>query len=341
MKFDNMKIKQTDDEGYVILVGSKNDYPGTNGGMDFVLLKIDKLGNEVWEYNFGGSADDIPSDFEIINSEEFILAGYSESYSEDYNFWAVKCNSSGSQLWQENYGTVGMDAVHKILNLSTGGYFLLGQSITGAYLVKIDVSGNELWKKVYSSYQSFNCGIEIGTNSFIIGGQKGSDLGYLNIDNEGSINWEKTYGTTVVESFRSILKLPENNIALVGSQSDLPLIVKIDQSGNVLSDLTYNTDDPANSKLTISQAANDAQGNIYFVGELSTFYVTEAPISLTKIDSTGNKLWTKLYGDPSIIGKGYALETTSDGGVILVGHDESFNLIVIKTDGNGNVMGGK
>jgi hypothetical protein len=230
-----------------------------------------------------------------------------------------------------------MDAVHEILNLSTGGYFLLGQSITGAYLVKIDVSGNELWKKVYSSYQSFKCGIEIGTNSFIIGGQKGSDLGYLNIDNEGSINWEKTYGTTVVESFRSILKLPENRTALVGSQSELPLIVKIDQSGSVLSDLTYNSDDPDNSKLTISQAANDALGNIYFVGELYIYGDSEY-IALTKIDTTGDKLWTKTFDEPHIIGKGYALDATSDGGVILAGHDELFNLIIIKTDSNGNVM---
>ncbi|MFN0276150.1 MAG: MopE-related protein [Chitinophagales bacterium] len=74
----------TSDKGYILGgysdAGIFNDKTESNlGGMDYWVIKIDSLGNIVWQNTIGGTADDKLFDLSQTYDGGYILAGYSSS----------------------------------------------------------------------------------------------------------------------------------------------------------------------------------------------------------------------------------------------------------------------
>ena len=86
-------------------------------------------------------------------------------------------------------------------------------------------------------------------------------------------------------------------------------------------------------------------GGYVLVAETFSFGAGSADVYLIKTDSIGNVMWTKTYGGSSS-DYGYSVKQTVDGGFIIAGYTNSFgaglfDLYVIKTDMNGNVIWSK
>ena len=75
------------------------------GKADVWLVKTDSYGNQQWNKTYGGKAFEWASSVIQTSDGGYAIAG--STYTSDaggYDFWFVKTDSSGNQLWNKTYG---------------------------------------------------------------------------------------------------------------------------------------------------------------------------------------------------------------------------------------------
>lgn len=169
-------IQPTADGGYIAAGFSSSndgDVSGNHGGSDYWVVKLDALGNKVWQKLLGGSANDNANDIQQTTDGGYIVAGYtfsnngdvSGNHNPDSDGWIVKLDTTGNLIWQKAIGGVGGDFITAIQQTSDGGYLAGGYSASNNgdasgsngffdfWVIKLDSSGNILWHKMIGSSQ--------------------------------------------------------------------------------------------------------------------------------------------------------------------------------------------
>jgi len=82
-------ITPTEDDGFIV---SGFTYSFGNGGSDVYLIKIDKNGNKIWQRTYGGSKNDIAYAITPTKDGNFIVAGFTYSFSKSWhsNLYLIK-----------------------------------------------------------------------------------------------------------------------------------------------------------------------------------------------------------------------------------------------------------
>jgi hypothetical protein len=130
-------IVKTRDNGYII-AGNSFSTDGDNasnlGSSDFLLVKINDLGETVWIKNYGGSEFDYATSIKRANSG-YVLSGYSRSADQQLNsnygdndFWVLKINEKGEILWQKSFGGSGRDLAFDAIETSEGHVIVVGET---------------------------------------------------------------------------------------------------------------------------------------------------------------------------------------------------------------------
>jgi hypothetical protein len=82
-------------------------------------------------------------------------------------------------------------------------------------------------------------------------------------------------------------------------------------------------------------------GSIYVIGNSDSGTIGAGDISLTKLDSHGNELWTNYYGTANTENAFY-LNTTTDGNLVFAAETETasnnLDVLIYKTDTSGNII---
>ena len=109
-----------------------------------------------WTKTYGGKKLEHAWSIVQTNDGGYALAGYTMSYGAGANdFWLVKTDTNGNQLWNRTYGGTGSDFAYSVIQTSDGGYAIAGETssygagYSDAYLVNADSAGNQLWNKTY------------------------------------------------------------------------------------------------------------------------------------------------------------------------------------------------
>ena len=132
-------VQQTSDGGYIV-AGSTSSY-GTGG--DSWLIKTDENGNELWNRTYGGTSADKAQSVQQTVDGGYIIAGFAASYcAVSYDFWLIKTNDSGDELWNKTFGGPEYDHAYSVQQTSDGGYIMAGQSDGDFWLIKTDRDGN-------------------------------------------------------------------------------------------------------------------------------------------------------------------------------------------------------
>jgi hypothetical protein len=163
-------IKLTTDGGYIFtgMAGSNDgDISGFHGYFDFWVVKIDALGNLIWQKCFGGTEDDRCNSIIQTNDGGFILSGYTNSIDGDIitsygnqDAWVVKINISGDLQWQKCFGgTNNVDVLNYTLQTNDGGFVMSGTSNS----IDFDAIGNHGFNDLWI-FKLFECNAT--TNSF-------------------------------------------------------------------------------------------------------------------------------------------------------------------------------
>lgn len=183
----------TESSDFIIAGSSESDISGDKdenaiGLEDYWILRIDDQGNIVWQETVGGGLEDVLTSVRQMSNGTILLGG--DSYSgisgdkdepnigSGTDFWVVNLDSQdGSILWQNTIGGNLGDHLKVIKENENGEIFLSGYSFS-------DISGDKTEDRI---------------GMF--------DNWIVNIDSEGTVNWDKTLGGDDTEFGNDILLL--------------------------------------------------------------------------------------------------------------------------------------
>ena len=267
--------------------------------------------------------------------------------------FAMKLDVNGNQIWSKTYGTTKTEygSSLSIIETQDGGYLFAGHTDgVNGYVVKLDASGNVQWEKkepdtLYRGLKELaNGDIALVGNAYSFGSGTGTGAALLvRVSSSGTMLWSKGFGGSDQEQMYNVLELVNGDLLIVGGTSSYGLgvgdafIVKTTNSGNLIWSKNYGG--PGNESYYSAKLLND--GNIVVVGMTTSYGAGNDDILLSKIDTSGVVLWTKIYGGTNI-DRGEQVEENEDGELILVGYSNSvgsgdYDKVLLNIDNTGVV----
>lgn len=292
-------ITKSLDNSYVI-VGATNSYGA--GDYDVYLIKIDTMGEIIWERTFGGNLGDYGYSVKCASDGGYIITGITKSFGdEDGDVYLIKTDAQGVLLWQKFYGGNSSDAGYDVV-ISPDGYAIVGgTSSSGAgsgdvWLLKTDLNGDTLWTKTYGGFD-LDCGHSIqrcSDNDFVIAGYTYSfgssgDVYLVKTDATGNTIWAKNYGGTGGDIGNMVILTSDNGYMVIGGNGNV-YILKLDSAGNKIWEKSYGTNYTDNG-YAVEQSSD---GGYLIVG---TAGINGNDLYYLRIDETGNLIKEKTYGD--------------------------------------------
>jgi hypothetical protein len=202
-------------------------------------------------------------------------------------------SASPSDAWTRAYQGTNKDRAESLIQCGDGGYAIAGET-------NVTASGRlEFW--------------------------------LLKTDAYGTMEWNKTYGTSGTVMGSSVIQTGDGGFAIAGTANSDAELIKTDAAGNMQWNRTYQDYTWAYCVIQTSDggyALAGATGDSFWSSVDSTVW-------LAKIDQSGGTVWSKNYTQAGL-GSAHSVIQTNDGGYALVGttHDEDF--LLVKTDANGN-----
>ena len=110
---------QTTDGGYAV-AGVTRSYG--EGKEDFWVIKLDSRGNKVWDKTFGGSKNDRAYSLIQTTDGGYAVAGITYSYrgASDDDFWVIKLDSKGNEVWDKTFDGSKYDKVNSLIQTNDG-----------------------------------------------------------------------------------------------------------------------------------------------------------------------------------------------------------------------------
>ena len=254
-------VQQTSDGGYILGGHSSSGISGdktqnTKGGADYWIVKIDSLGNKLWDRDYGGLGDDVFSSIDQTFDGGYILAGWTTSgiggdktqdtWGNSLDYWIVKIDSFGNKLWDKDFGGTGKEALSSIRQTSDSGFIIGGFSTSGIsgdktqinqglddyWIVKTDSLGNKQWDKDFGGTESdeLKSILETTDGGFTLGGTSlsgisgdktentwgGADYWIVKINSLGNKQWDKDIGGIGPDQFLTIQSTIDSGYLLAG-----------------------------------------------------------------------------------------------------------------------------
>ena len=200
-------VRQTLDGGYFLAGTSQSDISGWKtensvaGSQDYWVLKLDTVGEIVWQNTIGGDGMDWLYCADRTADNGYILGGFSYSgISGDKtevawgsgDFWVIKINTSGEIEWQSDYGGFGTDVMNAVQQTNDGGYIIGGYTSSGItgnkteicngffdyWVIKLDGDGLQQWQHSLGGTSEnllFSLG-QTNDDGYILGGYSSSGI---------------------------------------------------------------------------------------------------------------------------------------------------------------------
>ena len=228
--------------GDYLITGSSNSPGISSGNSDIFLIKIDPLGNKIWEKAYGNLA--FPNhewgyDITQLSDEGFIVVGARDRYSKgSLNGLIVRLDKEGNVVWEKELLDEGeiSETIYSISKSNDGNYYLCSSSNSLASpnvfqpkVSKMDGSGNIDWQRTIKTegryYHQFRATVSqrgeiivVGSSSQKLSIGNKEDAFITKLDSEGNIIWSHSYGSLDQDDWGwSVFETPKNNIIFVGS----------------------------------------------------------------------------------------------------------------------------
>ena len=309
--------------------------------LDYWVVKTDGDGNQLWDQTIqGNSKEDRMTTLIETTDGGFVLAGYSESdlgndKSEanigGADYWVVKLDADGNQLWDRTLGGTREDQPFAIIELPDGSILVGGLSFSSDdgnrtapsrgssdyWVVNLDANGATLWDQAYGGLEEDHLRDMIMTNDggiVLIGesysGANGErtqpsygerDIWMLKIDLMGNVLWDRSIGASDRDQPFKITQSPNGNF-LIASISKSPM--GFDRSEPLLggSDYWFVTTDANGNKIKDAVFGGDQNDNLYYAlpmrnGDiiLGGFTATNTSPQKTEPSRGNNDVWLLKY----------------------------------------------
>lgn len=358
----------------------------------FLLPNLSLIAQEIlWEKSYGGIHSEYLFDAQPTADYGFILAGSSLSgktgnkEQENVNnldYWIWKMDERGDLDWQKSFGGTGADFLQSIKNTRDGGFILLGTSTSmqggnkkedssgkeDLWIIKLNAKGDEEWQKTIGGsgkdlakmiHQTKDGGYIVGgTSESVISGNKSSphygsmDYWVVKLDSQGNIEWQRTYGGSLVDLLESILPTSDtgfllggwSNSSISGNKNEESFgegdywLVKIDNVGAIEWQRTLGGESDDHLSVLIESLEGGFMAGGY--SRSSTSGTKEmgngkgADFWIVKLTANGEVEWQSTYdfGETDILS---SMSQNEDGDYLLGGHAKTENVGLARADKKG------
>lgn len=251
-------IKQTSDGGFIIAASSNSndgDVSGNLGDFDLWMVKLDGGGEILWQRCLGGlDLDGSPYTVEQLDDGGYYVAASSRSNDGDAlgshgssDYWVLRLDAAGAPVWTRMLGGSGYDACLGLRSTPDGGCIVTGETGSSdgdvtmnhgesdTWVAKLDAAGTLEWQRSYGG-----SGTEMGwaicltpSGGYALAGSSSSNDGDVStnhgaddfwlaeLDPDGEIIWESSYGGSGIEMAFCIQPTADNGFVAIGGTSSM------------------------------------------------------------------------------------------------------------------------
>lgn len=327
------KIHEDTDGGYIVTgyaqpIAAGPVYEGAT------LIKLDSVGGVVWNnyVPYGWTAQGggwYPLDVEILPDSNYLFTTCTSWNGNQLNFYCF--STTGQLLWSKALWVRSQG--HKLAVDPMGNIYVTCYEDEGVALsvdlavLKMDASGNILWFKSYGGtyYEMARDILMSSDGSPVICGVTNSagsgdyDAFLLKLDNNGSVQWCRTYGTVWPDVPTSISQTADNGFIMAGET------------------YSYGTD-PDSLKMyvvrTDSMGNTSCNSSAWPLTQLNDTVASEVPLAIDTLAPQQTSIgWAsnyRVFTTTSICGPTQVMEVHDDQ-VAITAHPNPFqgNLVVV------------
>jgi hypothetical protein len=250
-------VLSTPDGGYIV-AGHTDSHDGnvssTAGERDVWIVKLSTNGDIQWQKTIGGALSEYAYAIQLTADGGYILAGYTYSNNGDVSgnhgdadAWIVKISSTGAIQWQKALGGRREEIARSVQVTPDGGYIVAGSTksndgdVSGnhgdadAWVLKLSSTGNIEWQKtlggsgeeIARSVQVtpdggyIVTGSAMSNNGDVVGNHGGQDAWVVKLSNDGTIQWQKSFGGYGNEFANSIQLSPDGGFIVAGQTNSI------------------------------------------------------------------------------------------------------------------------
>ena len=292
-------VSATLDGGYVATGWTNSNdgyFDGANKGLDDIFIaKIDSLGTIKWLRSFGGTKSDIGHSITATSDGGCVATGYTESDDVDFtgrgrgakDILVIKLDEKGDFQWLQLIGGSSVEEGYSITEVQGGGIVLAG-------------------------YSSSNDGDFTGMN------EGGRDIVILELDEDGTIQWNKTHGGSRADLAYSLRPSFDSGFILTGStQSNNGAFEGMGKASTDAFVLKLDAKGDLNSSTSVDEVSNASQrlvaspNPIVSGARLSYTVARPSRVCIQVIDGLGNHVST-VFDGYATEGVHHAMMSTSE-----------------------------
>ncbi len=216
-----------------------------------------------------------------------------------------------TNYYETSFGTTNIETFRSLKLGTDSTIYLAGFSNATAstnnniVLAKLNYAGQVLWTKQITD-TLYTAALYINTtndNNFIICGEteygpNNKDGFIIKLDTAGTIIWRKQFVLPNNQTLKYCMQTTTGHIITCGATNDSfggydNWLVKLSPNGTLIYSKTYGT---ATNEYA-DQVKETPEGNYLLTADVLTTATNSYDIELFKLDTAGNVIWDKIYGD--------------------------------------------
>jgi hypothetical protein len=294
-------IQNTQDGGCIVLGSNLND--------EFLLVKLNDLGDTMWSKKYSGDATDL----KLTTEGGFVVVG-TMVFAGTTSF-IRKFDSFGNSIWYKEVIADNL-TINSVINTSDSGFVVSGINNLNIFYGKFNSLGELLWSKTISN-NSYNTAL-VNTNGggFLILGTTQItpnliNIYLLNVDSLGIVQWSKTMQNSLNDFPNSIEKTADNGF-IISSKIYYPQkshLIKLDSNYNIEWSKVYGT-----TNLGGSNAVQTNDGGYITLSNMDWGFIT-----LMKTNSIGDISWTSSLQSDINFSRPFIIRQALDSGYLICG----------------------
>lgn len=288
----------------------------------------------ITRFNSSSNGNESPTCMASDKNGNLYIAGFTINPSSDHDYFTVKYNSSGEELWKQTFNYTGnkADQVNAISTDRDGNVYVTGSATNEIGLldivtIKYDQNGNKQWIAKFNGPENGNDGgVGVAVDSegslyvtgYCAGNEESVDIYTIKYNpSDGSKVWSAVFNNPIkdVDYPTAVTIDSDNNIYVTGyshytSAGNDYITIKYNSNGSQIWAKPYGgkTDDKASS------IALDSWNNVYVTGYSNGDYAT------VKYSSSGELQWDAKYnGTSNGFDQATALCVDKEGNVYVTG----------------------
>jgi hypothetical protein len=211
----------TPDGGF--LLGGQTNSEGA-GGWDFFTVRTDAEGHELWSKAYGTTVTDRAFGIGLSPDGGALIAGFTGSNRSTMNFFFVRIDKDGRELWRRTIAGDRFDVAHDVLSLADGGSVISGYTSSfsprdhDGFLMRLTAEGRMLWMKTYgdSADDRILHVAQLDDGGFVLVGYSSWDLTIWRVDANGKLMWSHRDEGRNTDVGKDIIVTNEGSIVAVG-----------------------------------------------------------------------------------------------------------------------------